>query len=189
MFQEFEFFEKLYFHELERKQQHESNLSLPVAGIVASFSLLGFFFSHFHYSSGNFISAGMIEFGFIVSAFLSVLALVVSTSWCLRFTLGSAYEFMPGAQRLRLYYLELIKWYENQKIKNANQRASDDFRAYIIETLAKCGENNWTINLTRSQYLYRAKQSAVFALLFLGVAALFYYLDFWQNLPKLVTSP
>ena len=181
MFKEFELFEKLYFHELERKQQLENNIALPTGTIVAAYGVLGYYFTHFHFAGKTYFLDSFVGTAFGVSAVSTFAMLALATFWCLRSALGSAYEYLPGAQTLRSYYVELKDWHLTQNPKLVALKSENDFQDYLLEAMARCSQRNWQTNLVRSEELHRTKRFALFALTSLAVVAVAYYIDFWYN--------
>lgn len=92
MFNEPDLLEKLYFHELDRKEQLEKGSTLPAGVIVASFGVIGFFFTHFKFGGSVYRLSIVDEYLFAVSLAVSVAMLCVATYWCFRAVTGSTYE-------------------------------------------------------------------------------------------------
>jgi hypothetical protein len=180
-FGEFEFTQRLYFFELGRKQQLESNISLPTGAIVAAFGVLGYYFTHFKFGGEVYKTVYMVEFVFLLSAAASALLLMFATYWCFQAAVGSTYQYLPGAETLRQYHLSLEDWYRSSSKKTFKTLASSDFEAYLVENMARCSQLNWNTNLIRSEELHRTKRNTVLGLVALAICAVCYYIDFWYD--------
>jgi hypothetical protein len=178
-FGEFEFTQRLYFFELERKQQLENNISLPTGAIVAAYGVLGYYFTHYRFGGALYSSAHVFEIVFLVAIGLAGLLLAVATYWCFQAAVGSTYEYLPGSQTLRTYFNELDTWYLGKSKKNGNRFAKMEFEKYLIDAMARCSQLNWNTNLIRSEELHRTKRFTVLSLIALAIAAFCYYVDFW----------
>ena len=186
MFNEFQFFEKIYFHELERKQQLEHNATLPTGAIVAAFGLLGYFFTHFHFGGSDYRLSKIVELIFLISSIASFSLLCFATRWCIKTVTGSAYEYLPGATTLHSYLAQLETWYRAKRARNPRKMAERDFQSFLLDKLAKCSQRNWQTNLVRSEELFRTKKFIVYSLVTLAISAITYYIDFWLDSPGLV---
>ncbi len=181
-FVEFELIERLYFFELDRKQQLESNISLPTGAIVAAFGVLGFYFTHFKFGGETYRYGNVVEAIFLVSSAISCVLLTLSTYWCFQAAVGSTYEYLPGSETLRKYFDDLKAWHvKNSPGRSALNNAKSEFETFLIESMAKCSQKNWSTNLVRSEELHRTKRFTVIGLVALAICAFTYYLDFWYD--------
>jgi hypothetical protein len=185
---EFSFFEKLYFHELERKQQLESNTSLPAGVIAGNFGLLGYFFTHFRFGGKEYSLSNYVESAFLIGSFVTFVLLCFATYWCIRAVTGSAYDYLPGAKTMYDYFEDLDMWYTKNKTREANKTARKEFRTFLLGALTKCSQKNWLTNLVRSEELFSTKRFTVFALTTLAISAVCYYIDFWFDFSTLTNT-
>ena len=186
MFDKSHFFEKLYFHELDRKHSIESSLSL-VTGIIAGlFGLVGYLFTHFRFGSSEYSFNFVVELIFLFSSAASFLLLVAAAWWCSRAVVGSAYEHLPGAETMTGYLAELLQWHHTIDSEKPLELATSDFEEFLITSYAKCSQINWKTNLLRAEELFRTKRATVWALFSLAAAALSYYINFWNTPPSIV---
>jgi hypothetical protein len=86
-----EFLDKLYFHELDRKQALESMFAFPAGIIAGLFGVVGCFFTHFNFIVTDQQFGFLLRLIFLVASGLAVFALVVSTVRCARAVIGSEY--------------------------------------------------------------------------------------------------
>jgi hypothetical protein len=178
-FSEFEFTQRLYFFELDRKQQLESNISLPTGAIVAAFGVLGYYFTHFKFGGQQYQFMYLVELLFLFTSGLAGILLAVSTYWCFQAAVGSTYEYLPGSETLRTYLVDLKHWYGTFSKRGANHQAGLEFENYLIGAMAHCSQLNWNTNLVRSEELHRTKRFTVLGLVALAFSAFCYYVDFW----------
>lgn len=187
-FVEFELIERLYFFELDRKQQLESNISLPTGTIAAAFGVLGFYFTHFQFGGEPYRFVKLVEAVFFCSSTVSFLLLSLSTYWCFQAAVGSTYDYLPGSETLRKYFEDLKSWHiKNSTVKTALSKAKLEFETFLMEAMAKCSQKNWSTNLVRSEELHRTKRFTVLGLVALAICAFAYYIDFWFD-PRLSTG-
>lgn len=186
MFDKTHFFEKLYFHELDRKQSIESNFSLPTGIIAGLLGLIGYFFTHFRFGGREYPYSFVVELVFLIAAAISFVVLVTAAWWCARAVMGSAYEHLPGAETMLKYLIDLQNWHLTSKSRNPQQSAASDFEEFLISSFARCSQINWKTNLVRSEELFRTKRATVWALFSLAVTAGSYYIDFWYDPPPVV---
>ena len=186
-FIEFELIERLYFFELDRKQQLESNISLPTGTIVAAFGVLGYYFTHFKFGGEIYQMTYAVETIFLLAASMTCLLLALATYWCFQAAVGSTYEYLPGAQTLREYFEKLSSWHNAAGKRNAKMNTKKEFETYLIASMAKCSQINWKTNLVRSEELFNAKRFIVLGLVAVAICALSYYIDFWYD-PRQIPS-
>ena len=137
-FGEFEFTQRFYFFELDRKQQLENNISLPTGTIVAALGVLGYYFTHFHFGGIIYKISYFVELLFIGSAVAAGLLLAFATYWCFQAAVGSTYEYLPGSETLRQYLAELTTWHGQSQKRTASQKAKIEFEGYLIKSMARC---------------------------------------------------
>jgi hypothetical protein len=186
MFDRAQFFEKLYFHELDRKQSLESNFSLPTGIIAGLFGLVGYYFTHFRFGAPEYTLKFAVEVVFLLAAAISFLLLFAAAWWCAKGVIGSEYEHLPGAETMSKYLTELHNWHRADKSRNPQQSAATDFEEFPLSSFAKCSQINWKTNFIRPEELFRAKRSTAWALFSLAVTAGSYYVDFWYDPPAIV---
>jgi VIT1/CCC1 family predicted Fe2+/Mn2+ transporter len=63
-----DFLEKLYFHELDRKQSLESMFALPAGIIAGLFGVVGYFFTHYNFASANLPNGLVLQFLFVLAS-------------------------------------------------------------------------------------------------------------------------
>jgi hypothetical protein len=182
---EYELLEKLYFFELERKQQLDNNIALPTGAIVAALGVLGYYFTHFKFGGNSYILAPVFEAGFLIFTVASAALLSIAIYWCFQAAVGSTYEYLPGPDTLRDYAKQIREWHlnRNQSAKKAMASAQIEFDSYLATSMAKCGQINWKTNLVRSEELYNTKRYTILGLVALALCACCYYIDFWFDPP------
>jgi hypothetical protein len=182
---EYELLEKLYFFELERKQQLESNIALPTGAIVAALGVLGYYFTHFKFGGTSYTLASVFETGFLLFTAVSAILLSIAIYWCFQAAVGSTYEYLPGPDTLRDYAKQVRDWHinRNHNVRRAESDAQIEFDTYLATSMAKCGQLNWRTNLVRSEELYNTKRYTILGLVALALCASCFYIDFWFDPP------
>lgn len=159
---------EFYFFELDRKQQLESSLVLPVAVLTG---LGGVVFSF----------AKLFRYGFNLKTYVFVVALLgatISLVWVLfhliRGIHGFTYEVIPSSQELLSFWEQSKDYYRSL---GAEFKADEDFDLEMKRSYAKATSKNGKNNLSKARFLYNANLGLVSAALFLAVSAAPYFFD------------
>ena len=188
MFEEHALLEKMYFHELDRKEQLEKSTTLPTGVIVACIGLIGYFFTHYRFGGSTYFLSTIVEFTFSASSALSAILIFTAIYWCIRAVTGSTYEYLPGAETIRGYRRDLLDWHRQNRTRGSSRIAEEEFQEFLADALARCSQKNWQTNLIRSEELFRTKRFTVLSLVVLAFSAFSYYIDFWFD-PLTVPGP
>lgn len=177
----FKFFETAYFNEIDRKQQIENNLTMPIGAIAAAFGVLGYYFTHFQFDATKPIFATALLTIFVLGSLGAFGLLCFSVYWCLRLAVSTTYEYLPGSETLQKYYDNLKNWHVIKNKRLGVKNADQEFQDYLISAMTFCGQHNWQRNNVRSEMLSKAKTFASYALVALALVAISYYVSFWYN--------
>ena len=175
-----EFLEKIYFHELERKQGLENMFAFPAGIIAGLFGLLGYYFSKFNFNEAGQFNL-VIRLGFLGSAAIVLVLLLLAGFWCARAVLGSKYQHLPGAATMMKYHKELENWHIENKTKSPHKNTEEEFDKFLDDSFAHCCQINWKTNLYRSEELFRAKRAIVFALFVVVILSICYYTNIYLS--------
>ena len=173
-----EFLEKIYFHELDRKQGLENMFALPSGVIAGLFGLIGYYFTKFNFGQiGPWVS--VIKIGFLAAAVAAVALLLLASFWCALAVNGSEYEHLPGAKTLDDYWHELENWHKINRSRFPKNKSDADFESFLEDAYARCSQKNWKTNLYRSEELFRAKRAITYAIFVVVILSICYYINFW----------
>ena len=175
-----EFLEKIYYHELDRKQALENMFALPTGIIAALFGLVSYYLTKFNFTNSSAIGS-FVAILFFVTGCIALLLLILATFWCARAVIGSEYEHLPGANTMIDYWHELDQWHVSNLSQKPKIAAEADFEIFLENALSRCCQKNWKTNLYRSEELYRSKRAIVGVLILVAVLSLCYYINFWLS--------
>lgn len=158
-----ELYEKLYFHEIDQRNNLHARLDFPLAIIVALIGFLGFLLqSSTHTLYENFLGAAF--WLFWVGAFV---ALVFSIYFFIRSAWGNTYTILATAKENEKYYQDLFDLYQKKNSKKkALKKANQDLESYIYKQFEECSSSNALINDQRSLWIFQCIKSLIFAIFF-----------------------
>jgi hypothetical protein len=151
----FKLYERLYFHELERRERLSARLNVPLAVLVAAIGFLAFMLQS---APRDFNSWLALAFWLL---FCSAAISCAAGMWFFRKAwFGHTDKLLPTANETETYRQELIKLYE----------AYDN-----AQKLVEAASENTINNDARSYNLYRATSSITVAVLLAFVAFIPFY--------------
>jgi len=165
----FALYEKLYFHELDRREKINARLALPFAVLVATASLLSFMLN-----SGTKPEAGSYELSFWV-LFLSACSALAIGAWFFREAwFGHTDKLLPTASDIESYYEELLKTYEDYE--KSNELVNSAFESFLFTHYAQFSSENAINNDQRSYNIYRSTVSLTVSVLLSFAASVPFFL-------------
>lgn len=159
---------ELYFFELNRKQQLESSLVLPVAVLTGLGGAVFSFAKSFRYGSN------MKTYVFVAALLGATVSLMWVVFYLIRMTHRFTYEILPSSSELLSFYESNRDYY---RTVGAEFKADEDFDRELRRAYAKANTKNSQNNVSKAGFLYRAQMGLVSGALFLGVSAIPYFVD------------
>ncbi|MDQ1921663.1 hypothetical protein [Massilia pseudoviolaceinigra] len=141
----FDFYERLYFHEMEAREQMTSRLQIPLALLVSTIGMLGFMAQNLDREIESLWSSG-----FQASFLISALLLFVSGAYCKKSAWGHEYAVIPAATTWDNYHTQCITLYSCQPRRQRESLICEALHKAIREKYAECAATNSFINETRS---------------------------------------
>ncbi|NJM29526.1 MAG: hypothetical protein HC855_04945 [Rhizobiales bacterium] len=178
MFDRYEFFRNLYFHELERRQSLLGLVAPPVTltGLVAG--TLGYVATHFKFGGTPYRLSWLLE-SLFWGATLAAATLLAYVGWHIaRILAGPGYKHLPEPPVLLDHLRKLERWHRTAGSREPANAADRDFADGLIGELAKSSGENWHHNRVQSMRLWRANSAVAGAAVALVVAMICYYADF-----------
>lgn len=161
-------YEKLYFHELERREKISARLALPFAAILAVVGLLSFLLN----SESQLLGRLWMPFWSLFAA--SSIALLTGAWFFRRAWFGHEDKLLPTAHAIENYHAMLTDTYA--EFENHNELVSEHFNAFIFEYYKRFSSENAITNDERSYNIYRANVALTAAVLLALATAVPYYI-------------
>lgn len=159
---------ELYYFELQRKQQLEASLMLPVALLTGLGGVLFSFARSFTYG-GN---AKTYVFATALSG--ATISLMWVVFYLIRATHPFTYEVIPSSTELLSFYDQSKDYYRSIA---AEFKADEDFESEMRGAYAKASSKNRQNNISKSGFLYRAQMGLVCGAVFLAIGVIPYLAD------------
>jgi len=160
--------ERLYFHEIQARENLNSRLQLPFAIIVAITGYLGFLLQNLERGLSNFSF-----WAFAFCAFFAFSFLFISACHFMKAVSGHTYEFIAPGNYWIAYKDECQKTYD--EYVEVDELAKAAFSKTLMEEYGAKTSVNSNINDDRSLQLHLTMQMMVHAVLYTAIASLFFY--------------
>jgi hypothetical protein len=166
----FNFYQKHYFHELERKAQITNSLSIPVGVLSLLCGVLGFYVSDFHFS----LQPIPLVFPFLLLC--SAIVIVLTVYFLFRSYWSYTYRYISNPDELLTFQKDLEKYYQSIGNNNPVDHALTEFEETLIRKYSNSATQNAINNDNKSSYLHKANSSLVWlvALVFLCTPIFFW---------------
>ena len=165
-----EFYEKLYFHELEVREKLDARLKMPMTVFTILSAMALFLFNdNVRGKSGELSCAFMLIF------LVGCAALFCSIFFFIRSWYGYTYKMLPNAVVLENYYQETYEYYSEKSRKNAMGWTNEAFGEYLHQTFRDYAAHNTVNNDRKSHNLYLSNTAMLISLLVLTIAYYPYY--------------
>ena len=164
----FQLYEKLYFHEIERRDKVSARLSLPFAALLANVGLLSFLLN------SQARPAGMLGATFWI-LFTASTAALLSGAWFFRKAwFGHTDKLLPTADEIEAYHVKLVTTYSEFEARDA--LVKEHFGNFLFDYFKRFSSANAVNNDQRSYNVYRANAALTVAVLLALAAAIPFYL-------------
>jgi hypothetical protein len=178
MFDRYEFFRDLYFHELERRQSLLALIAVPVTLTGLSAGTLGFLATRFKFGGTSYRLSAIVELAFW-AAIVAGGALLIVAGWHIaRLLAGPGYKHLREANALLNHLRRLETWHQAAGARDPAKAAEFDFADDLIGELAKNAGENWLLNRAQSARLWAANSAIAASAVAVVLAMMCYYIDF-----------
>lgn len=160
----FQHFEKIYFHELARKEQIFSRLSIPLATIIA----IAGFYSVIITGDRAALTLGA-KIWFLTIIAVSIVVLGIGIYFFIDALLGRIDENLPVPNTIEKYRLDLIAYYCDEE--NPDTKVAEQLNKYYYENYMNCATICTINNDTKSSSLYYCNVCLILAA---GIAVIAY---------------
>jgi hypothetical protein len=166
-----EFYQRLYWHDIEAREHLNNRLQTPLAIIVALAGLLGFMLQNYEHKNFNWTTSS-----FVALAVLASSALVVATTLFVLSGYRHAYNFLPRADTIEAHRLALDSHYSAYpSVPTAASDAFDAFDDYLRDRYIEYSSINTSLNDERSTKLHQTNTAIICTATFLAGAFLVFY--------------
>lgn len=160
----FQHYEKIYFHELARKEQIFSRLSIPLATIIA----IAGFYSVIITGDRAALTLGA-KIWFLTIIAVSIVVLGIGIYFFIDALLGKIDENLPAPNTIEKYRLDLIAYYSDED--NADIKVAEKLNEYYYENYMNCATICTINNDRKSSSLYYCNVCLILAA---GIAVIAY---------------
>ena len=165
----FQFYEKLYFQELDRREKLSARLNVPLAVLVAAIGFLSFMLNN---APSNLDSPAKIAFWCL---FISSCLTLAIGSWFFKSSwFGHTDKLLPTANETETYRETLIDLYKEYDEKDSLVEGA--LKKYLYDYYKQFSSENTINNDARAYHLYRATSAITVAVLLAFVAFIPYFL-------------
>lgn len=169
----FNFYYNLYQIELQRKNELNNALTLPVGLVSVIVIALYQLLANFKYEVNNFfVNALFISVISIATLFLIITIGYLISSY-VKLKGNYDYYFIPYADELEEYYRELNKYYRKE--------INDKYETFIIKKLVICITHNMKLNELKTYYLWKAKLFLIYTLCITFVTLIPFLINYFLN--------
>jgi len=147
-------YEKLYFHEIEVRENLNGRLQLPMAVIVSLAGVLGYLIQNV--DDEKFSITLTI---FVIVIFLSAVSLLTSIFFFIRSWFNHTYAFLPSAIDTEKYRQLLVSTYSG--FEDGEQLTNKYFQEYIQNSYINCSSQNTQCNDIRSLNLHKTNGTLI----------------------------
>ena len=164
----FEFYQKLYWHDIEAREHLNNRLQIPLGIIVALAGLLGFLLQNYEHKTLDWTTGSFI--GFLATASVG---LVIATTLLVLSGYRHEYSFVPEASVMELHRISLENYYATYP--NLGLSAADAFNDYLLKHYIDYSSTNTRINDKRSERLHQTNTAIIGTAVVLVAAFLLFY--------------
>jgi predicted outer membrane lipoprotein len=165
-----DFYEKLYFYELDFREKLESRLKLPMTAFAILTAMALFLFDDNLKEKTNELSCI-----FLVIYIAGCLMLLLSIFFFIRSWYGYTYKMLPNAVVIENYYQDMYAHYNDLNKEKSKEWTNDKFDEYLLTTFRDYAAFNTVNNDKKSYNLYLSNTAMLISLALLFVAYYPYY--------------
>lgn len=164
----FEFYQKLYWYDIDAREHLNNRLQIPLGIVVALAGLLGFLLQNYEHKTLNWTTGSFIGFLAIASV-----GLVITTTLLVLSGYRHAYNFIPEASVLESHRISLENYYT--AYPGLGISAADAFNDYLLKHYVDYSSTNTGINDKRSRRLHQTNTAIIGTAVVLVAAFLVFY--------------
>lgn len=179
-----QFYEKLYFHEIDGRDKIQGRLQLSLTLLLAVTGAVAFLFQNFDYQSGAWTP---LRWTFIFFFCVGTVLLVVAMVFFVKAFYNNAYYFLPDSKQTAAYKDVLDSTYA--EYGERDRLVSEAMDQYVVGYYIEYAAFNTRVNDRRSAYLHLCNGAVVgAAVLFIAALLAFYFGELDKGRMKPVTE-
>lgn len=178
-----EFYKDYYDKTLERKNEINNSLSVPIGIITALIAALFYALTTF-----DFQLSWVISVVFTLLSLIAVFLLSSSVYYLIRalsdFHDGYDYAYLDNANALNEYYESLIRYYislPGNPAANSTEQAKIKFSDHVTQNLIYCIIINHSNNNSKSQHRYKCYKYIIYSIVTFSFVFIVFYVNFVFN--------
>jgi hypothetical protein len=170
----FEFYKEFYFKELDKRNEINNSLSLPIGIITTLVAGLLYLITNFDYYFHIVLSVLFIGSILVASTFLiiSIYHLVKSYS---DFPKGYDYVILPDTNQIDKYEKELKKYYADNKQVDISK---EEAREYVLSEMIKNTGENQKNNKRKGKFRYKCENNLIYSLILICLTLVFFGVNY-----------
>lgn len=171
-----DFYEKLYFHELEVREKIEGRMQIPLTIFAIAFAMIGYLARESVLLRTHSIDS--LFWGLFVAA---IATLLIAMAFFVMASYGYKYRNLPTTRAIDDYFDNMLATYKEVSPADARRWTNSEFNKYLLATFRDYGTINTINNDKKATYIHRC-MSALFASIILSAASFFpYYNEVYQS--------
>jgi Na+/phosphate symporter len=168
-----QFYEKLYFHEIDARDKIQARLQLPLTLLLAVLGAVVFLFQNFDYQLGPWTAPRVMFVFFFCSG---VVVIAFAMIWFVKALYNHSYYFLPDSRTTANYKKSLDELYENWPERD--RLVSDAMDGYLCKYYIEFASFNTQVNDRRSAFIHLCNGAIIgAAVLFIFAYLVFYFGD------------
>jgi hypothetical protein len=166
-----QFYEKLYFHEVDAREKIHARLQLPLTLILASIGALAFLLQNFDYEAGPWTVARIAFLVLLACASVTLVIAMKHFGWALH---NHTYYFLPGSAKTAEYKALLEQTYK--EFPESDRLVDEAFEQYLTNSFVQYAAFNTQVNDRRSAFIHLCHGALIIsAALFIAAFLTFHF--------------
>ena len=177
----YEIYKDVYYKELERKNQLEDSLMLPVGIVTALSTGLFYLVTNFNYKCNSYL-----KYIFIVLVIISLIFIIITIYQLIRaynnFTFGYEYHYLSYSAEIEKYYSDLIDFFKSKKHSKEKTviESNKIIEQFFIDEFITKSDFNCYNNDKKQSHSYKARVFLIFALITIFILVFPYGINYYK---------
>lgn len=166
----FEFFEKLYFHELESREQMNTRIQIPLALLISIIGALGFMIQNFERDNKDGWA-----YLFVGACITSAIFILISGYFCVKAAWGHTYNMTSFSTEWKGYYDSCVTLYQGEEEQDRAGLIEGALEDAVLNKYIECASVNAGLNATRSYQYHLSIKYFLWAITCVSLTFIFYF--------------
>ncbi len=173
----FDFYQRNYYFELERRNHLTSTLSIPIGLITVLIGVMSYCIQRFSFDDYPDFHSLL----FVFSAIFSACFALLSTYFLFRSYHGYQYRYLSDSDDLLSYQKRLLAYYQGKSHGDSDSQTKLDFEAVLIEKYSGGATYNAKNNDTKSMFLHKCNEALLILLVSVLILSLLYFCNYLSS--------